>query len=508
MRGADRFKEIFEKYSDRPLLLYGDPDVDGLISLLFMCKFCDMMKKQYSYYVNSNRYHGFSLNPKELDGYMVISADFAITQEEVEGLVKNNVVLLSTDHHDIQKDFIDVVGETAEGIVINNQYPFEPEEDAYLSGAGVFYELICSLYPDFKSKELDACVGITLLSDARQIENKKARRYLRSTYSADTEEGYINYLITSIGANEYDFGAPKLDRNFIDFNLDPCVNALLRADKVSTAINFILGNGLVTNNEQAIQKSLIQDMGIRAKVSNFNNCVFLVVNASDFIDYSLDVTAYIGLFCNKYKDSHHNISTLGMVVDNGKVTRASFRGKYDDIHYRSALKQLGINAEGHPSAFGIVDFKPTAEIWGQIDDVVGDLEANHRVTAQIFETNNLAVFITQWGMKYATENCYVRDMYRSYIKYTGKNAKIVKQTYKMKELTHADIASGVVVEYTNNGSNYVYERDGDGQMITKYIEYSVDGRKVKSFGVKIEDGIILPILEKGYLQLYVRGMIE
>ena len=91
-----------------------------------------------------DRYHGFTIDPKKLDGYLVIAADFTITEKEMQALVDSNVVVLSTDHHTCQKEFIDVSNEEkgTRGIVINNQYPFEPETDEFLSGAGVFYELI------------------------------------------------------------------------------------------------------------------------------------------------------------------------------------------------------------------------------------------------------------------------------------------------------------------------------------------------------------------------------
>ena len=211
-----------------------------------------MLGLNYSYYVNENRYHGFAIPVEKLKGYLVISSDFTIQKNEVENLVNNDIVLLSTDHHECQNEFIDVKGETAEGIVINNQYPFEPEEDRYLSGAGVFYELICSLYPEFKSNEREALVGITLLSDIREIENNKARAYLKKTYTSDTETGYANYLVTSVIENDYGFGLPKLDRNFIDFNLSPYINSLLRFNQKDRAVEFILGRGLDIQNPKGL----------------------------------------------------------------------------------------------------------------------------------------------------------------------------------------------------------------------------------------------------------------
>lgn len=473
-----------------------------------MCQFADMMNLKYSYYVNSNRSHGFELNTEELKGYLIIASDFAITKSEVENIVANDIVLLSSDHHDIQDEFIDIRSESAEGIVINNQYPFEPEDNRYQSGAGVFYELICSIYPNFKSKEREALVGVTLLSDMRPIENSKAERYLRTTYSIDSSTGYINYLIESCIKSDFGFGLPKFDRNFIDYNLSPTVNALLRADYTSEAIDFILGKGLTSFDARGLQKQLISDMYLRADIYIFNNIVYLIANTSNFLDYSVRISNYIGYFCNDYKDKHNGVSVFGLVTENGRVIRASFRGKYDDINYKSAFRNLGINAEGHLGAFGIKNFIPDTDTWFKIDDMIGKLELNHKSTTKIITASNLAFILNRDGSRIALNNCYVRDMYRTYIKYTGSNAKITKISYKMEEFTQDDYAKGIKPDCKSNGVSYKYLRGSDGEPIVKYMEYLVDGRKLKSFGVKIEDGLILPILEKGYIQLYVRSLLS
>lgn len=468
-----------------------------------------MQGLKYSYYVNSDRFHGFQLSLSQLEGYLVIASDFTITENEAQAIVDNNIVLLSTDHHDVQDKFIHVFGNCgAEGVVINNQYPFEPDDNRYQSGAGVFYELICEIYPEFKCKEREALVGVTLLSDMRPIENSKAERYLKTTYSVNSEVGYIDYLISSCLNSDFGFGRPKFDRNFIDYNLSPTVNALLRADRTDDAVKFILGGGLTTFDAKGLQKQLLNDMYVRADVYPFNNMIFLITRASDFFDYNVKLSSYIGLFCNDYKDKHEGISVLGLVIENGRVVRTSFRGRYDDIHYRSAFKNLGLKAEGHAGAFGILDFKPDTDMWYQIDDLVGELEENHTPTINIIKASNLAFALNRDGARVSLNNCYVRDMYRTYFKYTGNNVKIVKQTYKTVEFTNEDYSNGVVPDQKVRGVDYKYIRDENGEPVIKYIEYLVDGRKVKSFGEKIEDGLILPILEKGYMQLYVRGELK
>lgn len=511
MVGADLFKQLFDEYKSRPIMLYGDPDVDGLISLLFMCQFCDMFGLKYTYYVNEHRYHGFTIPAKRLSGYLVLASDFSITEHEMQILADNDVAVLSTDHHDIQSNFIDVTGK-CRGIVLNNQYPFEPEEDRYLSGAGVFYELVCSLYPDFKSKLRDALVGITLLSDVRATEGAKAHKYLKCTYGIEPTEPYIKYLIDCTLKDDFSFGTPRMDRNFVDFTLNPTVNALLRFNRVGTAVDFILGKGLGSENSGSYrerQKDLIGVMHERAMVLDMPNICILAINDMDFGDYpELEMSDFIGLFCSSHKDKDNNKSTLGFVLKDNKIVRASFRGKYDSVHYLASFRNMGLNANGHPNAFGLREFEPTTETWVELNDLIGEVETTYVQTYKVIETTNLAVLVTQIGYKVATENCYVRDSFRTYFKYAGVNIKINKETYKTVSLTSKDLLNGVEQDGAIRGTPYRFVRDVDGNKVPKYIEYIIDGRTVKSFGVIVKEGIILPILEKGYIQLYVRPQLN
>lgn len=509
MYGSNRFKELLDKYINRPLILYGDPDLDGLMSLKLMCEFFDFLGKDYKYFVNEHRYHGFTLPINSLRGYLVVAADFAITEKEMQVLVDNDIAVLSTDHHEIQDVFIDVKG-LAEGVVLNNQYIFEPEDNRYLSGAGVFYELACELYPEFKTNDRDAMVGITLLSDIRPTESSKAKKYLKATYSVNTEAGYFKYLIENTITSDYDFGAPKFDRNYIDFTFSPVINALLRFNKTNDAVDFILGKGIDKSlGCRKMQQELVSAMTDRCYKLELPNIAILAVNDTSFLDFKeVMISDFIGLLCSDYKDKHCGKSTLGFVISNGAVVRASFRGKYDDVHYLTGFRHLDIRAEGHANAFGIRDFSPTQDLWVQLNDLIGDLESNHKRTATILPINNLAIALTQHGANMSLNNCYVRDCFRYFFKYEGTNAKIMKITYKRTEFTEEDYLSGVEPDYESKGIKYKNVLDSSGNPIPKYIEYVIDGRKVKSFGVLVEDGLILPILEKGYMQLYVRPMIE
>ena len=499
MVGIEKARHIIEEglKADKKILLYGDADIDGIISLKIMCEYFDELGKDYTYYINDNRMHGFLLEPELLSGYLVVSADFAITRDELQHIVECGVSIVSTDHHKVESDFIEYSVGNVQGVVLNNQYPFEPDEDRYNSGAGVIYEVFKELIPEFATTERDAMIGITLLSDARAIENKKARRYLAKLYS--TNEGYIEYLLQCTMRNDFGFGCPKMDRSFVDFTFSPTVNAMLRFNKTKVAIDLILGKGLTDYTDYKEKQSvLVKQLYEDAEVLDLKSVYILALDASK---YDVDITNFIGLVCMKYKNKGK--SALAFAYKEGRVLRASFRGACDGFDYQTPFHKIGVNAQGHDSAFGIPNFYPNADTWKAIAQTVAEVEKGYIETRKIIEASNLSVALFDKGSKIAYENCYVRDMYRTYIKYTGSNVKISKTTYKMEEFDNDDYLQKRKPDKRVNGTSYKYILDENGEKIIKYQEYTIDGKTVKSFGVGVEDGLIMPILEKGYMNLYL-----
>lgn len=469
MKGTNKAGEILKKYKDRPILVYFDPDVDGLLSGYIACQYLEKQGLTYQYYLNKKREHGFKLPISAVKGYLILAVDFDIDRATMQALVDNDCSIASFDHHEIGSEFIEVHSDTAEGVIVNNQYTFEEDENRYNSGAGVTYEGLCEIDPTFASKELEAVVGITLLSDARPIENDRARKYLTTTFKQDCSKGYFNYLIQSVNVKDYGIGVPRMDRNFIDFTFSPLINSLLRFGKETEALDFILGKGLRVSDTKDRQKALVKRMNDNANVLRMSSLIVVAIHAEDFPD--IQIEPFIGLLCSQVKNL--GTSAIAFVVDNGTVTRASFRGKYDDIHYDIGFKNMGIDARGHKNAFGILNFKPTAQTWQELNDLIEQLDEGHQVSANIIQTANIATVLNNKGYAIATENCYVRDQYRTYLRYSGKN----------------------IVE---------------GVKTSKYLEYIVDGRRIKCFDadLKVSEGLILPMLEKGHIQLYLKPEVE
>ena len=488
-------RTIIDTYKNRPILVYFDPDVDGLFSGKLVCDYLDMLGLRYQCYVNPDRAHGFKQNMAILRGYLVIAVDFAITSAEMTQLLANDIAIVSIDHHDTEIELIHQVTETCEGVVVNNQYPFEPDEDRYLSGAGVVYETICRLDQSFKSIEREALVGITLLSDARVIENAKARAYLEETYKSNPNTGYIRYLLSHTVDKDYGFGQPRMDRNFIDYSFSPRINSMLRFGYHNEAMNFIMGYGLEVENPRPKQKQVIDEMKKYMRVLDLQGCKVLVVRTEDLthlddlVQETVKLSCFIGLLCSDVKGNGKSV--FAFILDNGSVSRASFRGQFDDVNYNSGFHTIGINAQGHNGAFGVVNFTFTADTWVQMDNIVSNLNIGHKSTVKVIKANNLSFVLngkgknvlnnvssgmfsnqSNRGYDIALENCFVRDLNRTYIKYEGN---LIIPTVKS----------------------------------AKFCEYLIDGRLVKCFDPNLspKDGLILPLLEKGYVQLYLKEAI-
>lgn len=474
-KGTEKAFRLLMENRDRPIVYIADPDVDGLFSALLMCRFLGVYGIEYSVYINDNRRHGLFLDIDSLDGYMVIGADFAIKEQQIEEIKQKDIVLINIDHHSIKSQKLI---EWGQGVVINNQYPFESDEKRYLSGAGVVFEVLCEWDSRFKTHEHFAIVGITLLSDIRPIENKLARRYLDFTYSISEDNEYFNYLISNTMKENYEnytFGYPRMDRNYIDYSFSPRINSMLRYNESYEALDFIFGRGMSTEDKRNAQREFVTYLADCARIVKNTHCNIAVVDYEDLDEFMLmqfenpEPSNFIGYACSQIKGMGN--STLILLIKDGEIARGSFRGKYDDIDYLSFFRGIGVEAEGHKSAFGIISIDINEDTIDNINKGIRELEKGHKPTIRIVDVNNLSMFCSNRGSRVADNNNYVRDTYRTFIRYTG--------------------------------NNYFKRKDGDS-----YIEYDVDGHVVKCFDPDLNpsNAYIVPITEKGYVKMYLRDI--
>ncbi|MGV3076310.1 DHH family phosphoesterase [Clostridium baratii] len=473
-RGSEYIEDFFEnRFKGSNVLVYFDPDVDGLVAGMFACKSLSMRGIPFSWYINSNREHGFSLPIDKVKGMSIFCVDFHMSFEEIKRLVDAGCNVLSIDHHDNKENFIEYSANGKKGIVINNQYDFEEESGRYQSGAGVVFESLLPYFGDeFNTRENRALVGLTLLTDIRNIENINARLYLQELYT-HPYKGYIGYLLdNTLGDVDYSFGVPRLDRNYVDFSFSPIINSCLRFNRQDEVVEFMLGSGLISKKFHTIQKELVANLYENSRVIQFSNLNVVIVDVAKFrgMEYDDMLSNFIGLLASKYLDSKR--SAIAYIVDGKKVGRASFRGRVNGLDYLNKLVKY-VDGVGHGPAFGIKNLKPSKKLFTAINEECKLLEEGTDFSVEYVKTGNLSMMANTRAYDMGIDNIYCLSQNRKYILYTGKNVK-----------------------ERRNGA--------------KYKEYSIDGVSVLSFDVNLDPckDLILPIIERGVLCFYLNKSSE
>lgn len=467
--GAEKAKELFDSLGSE-VVVHFDPDVDGCVAGYLVCRFLRMKGKRFRWFINDNREHGWGIPIRKLNCLDVIAVDFLINKSTLRNIVDSGSNVISIDHHVNSKNIIEYSSRNGKGgIVINNQYDSEEVDSRYLSGAGVVYELLCSLYPEFESAENRALVGLTLLSDVRDIENLYARDYLYELYNYKMK-GYVGYLISNTLGRDFSFGVPRLDRNYVDYKFSPAINSALRFNRGTMVVEFFLGSGELDLDFRNAQKELVRMICEKAHVVDFSHLRVCFFYEKDIVVYKDVLSSFVGLVASKHLDGVHSCICYMISTDNEGnpyVKRASFRGNINGLPYLRELDGV-LKGVGHESAFGIKSLVPSKSLFRECNKRVALVERKANYSKKIIELSSLSFFMNDVGRKIAVENMYCLVQNRQYIKYNGKNIK---------------------------------KKRGN----SKYTEYMVDGYIVMCFdnSIDFENGLILPIVERGMLSMYL-----
>lgn len=450
-------------------IVHFDPDVDGVIAGSFVCRFFAKHDISYMWYINSNRSHDWSLPVDSVAGRDIVAVDFIVEPQKVKELCDRGCNIVSMDHHvnNLRDCFHYVSKYSTDGYIINNQHLVEEEDSRYLSGAGVVFETLVQLDPEMDTRENRSLVGITLLSDIREIENPLAERYLYDLYT-HPYKGYIKYLIdATMGEYDYGFGVPRMDRNFVDFKFSPALNSCFRFNMEEQVVNFMLGRGNLDLSYRTKQKELVSKIQSACKVITLPHIKICFFDERSFVYYEDVLSNFVGLVASRNLDGERSVICYMISQDKPNspkmIKRASFRGNINGLDYQGSLMHL-FQCLGHKSAFGVKGLIPDKSTFLDANTSCGQLERKENYQKKIIPVVNLSMFN---AVKIAEDNMYCLSQNQVYLKYTGNSIK--------------------------------RRRSG-----AKYVEYSVNGIPVMSFSDKtVSEGLILPMLERGIVNFYL-----
>lgn len=489
--GASTFLSTLLKYGkEKPLYVYYDTDVDGLFAGHAMWDCLTKHGFKPSFKINENRQHGV-LEEGITNSFLVV-VDTGVSYTKLKELVDDGNIVVVIDHHELEydnfhdeyptqykgvlnvtpkEDFIYYENKDKKslGFIINNQYEFENEKYRFLSGCGVVMEVLHNIFKGYSDDEHVAWVGLTLLSDVRDIENPLARHILEQTYGLNVyKTKVLGHLVNQVGENEFAISRFRFDRNYIDYTFNPVLNAMFRFNRGENLIRLLRGyKEPMLKTIRKDQADVMDELKKRMKVvkySEYDNLDILIVKKNP-MDY-FDVSNFIGYLANDHLKTGRNAVIIA--IDGTKFVRGSFRGTHTDIDYREILSKHGLIALGHKVAFGLKSFTNKKAVWNSIMKDIYEAERVSKSELQVHKVKNLS----QYGKKlieYANENQYLLSNHFHVVKYTGGIFVVSKETAKM-------------------------------------TEYKVSGVLVTSFDKKLtpKNAIIVPSLSNGFTNLFLQ----
>lgn len=454
----------------------------------------------------------------------------------MEALTKAGCTLIILDHHDCEDEVIlydngmkldyneyrkdkdklkSLMQKTGVGIYINNQYPKENEKSRYLSGAGVTYEAFAqfiakympAMTKSWETQEQRGLVGWTLLSDMRDISGQDAKLYLQELYTYPDENkagtnvkcdilGMLKKLRKSIrDSNPFErekFGKIRLDRIAMDFHITPLMNANFRFDNGDDVIKYLWGdaNNLdmqAHKNQKELRKTMeevIDETGNGQYYGDNNNLYVFGIDEDNpkIKGLNTDISNFIGLVCN---NKRNGCSVIGYVTKNGKLKRASFRGRLA-CDYKDKLNEAGyLDGAGHQGAFGIRSMELSQTAFEGIAKICAELEKDQNpITHPIIEVNNLGRF------------CEGNNLYKS-----GGISDAYKVAYSNMFIEED---KKICIKYTGS----VNRVSGEWNSAKTRCRYNVDGRYVTCYDYPTtpQTGLICPMLEDGVIEFTLRKM--
>ena len=355
-------KEAIEK--KKRITIYGDYDVDGITSVSMMYRGLKQLYPNVTYFIPDRMEDGYGLSISSIDSLVEIGSQLVITVDcgvnsvkEVDKLKNLGIDTIITDHHlpkPLLPNAIAILNPKLQGSIYPNKE---------LSGVGVAYKLLCSIFVALGRDDLLndfsflSFVALGTISDIvpLTIEN---RAFVHFGFKQIKKRGNIG-IDTFV--NRLKLREKKIKSTDVVFGIAPRLNSTGRMAQARIAVE------LLTTNERSVAESLFnkieklnsQRRGIELSV--YNDACYQIENKYQDLDKMKCIVlsgedwhpGVVGIVASKLVEKYYRPAFLFSEKDG--VARASCRSIPDlnIIKAIGAAKDLVINYGGHKYAAGV-----------------------------------------------------------------------------------------------------------------------------------------------------------
>lgn len=347
------------------VMIFGDYDVDGITALVLLKNTLKKIGIDAQHYLPHRIKEGYGLTKnilqvaKEKKIKLLITVDCGTSShKEIEELVKNNIDVIITDHHEPALTELPPASSIINPKVKDSGYQYKD-----LAGVGVAYKLCQAITGSTLSEELDL-VSLGTIADVVPLtgENRIIVKEGLSRLEATKRPG-LRALIESAGIRNRRFTS-----TFVSFILGPRINASGRMDTAETSLRLLMSDnqeeadelaGIIEAHNRARQKveSKIMEeaQDLINKEINFKEHRVIVIAKEDWHQ------GVLGIVASKLADRFYRPAIVISLNEN--LCKGSGRS-IKNFHLFSALSECSefLNAfGGHAHAAGLVITKDNIE---------------------------------------------------------------------------------------------------------------------------------------------------
>lgn len=346
--------------NEKKITIYGDYDVDGVMSTVILYRTLKSLGANVNYYIPHRQKEGYGLNLDSVQSIAesgtntILTCDNGIAAiEEVHSANNLNMAVVVLDHHEEGEQLPDAYA-VVDPKKADCKYPFK------LLCAGAisfkFSKLLCEfMKSDFDFEQNLVFAGIATVCDIVDLidENRIITSHALRLFK-DVKNPGLNALMTLLNID-----ASKITTFHIGFMIGPCINAAGRLEEARDSVDLFLSDDVDKAKELA---GKLYDLNI-ARKSYTINAVENIVNyiedsgrKSDkvYVIYNENVHESIaGIVAGRVKELYHH-PTIVLTKSEGfaKGSARSIAG-YNIFKELSDCKHLFLKFGGHPMAAGL-----------------------------------------------------------------------------------------------------------------------------------------------------------
>jgi len=386
------------KCSGEKILIFGDYDVDGILSVVALSKALRSMGIDVDYFIPDRMKQGYGLKSEYVDiarqnrSSLVISVDCGIKAVDfVESAKRQGIDVIITDHHQPGRRLPEACS-ILNPVLDSSGYP-----DKHLAGIGVVFKLIQALLHEEGNSSLAPhylkLVSIGTVADVAALtgENRLMVKYGLDALSNVSNIGLKN-LIENCGLK-----GRKVTVGDVGFRIGPRINAagrlgltdlavrLFFSESQEESINMVKRLDRLNTERQKIEEKIQKKSIARIEERNLSRKYRLLVLGCD--EWHRGV---IGIVASKLKDLYHRPVILFFYQDGRAFGSGRSIKEFSLINCLKHCHPLLLNYGGHIVAVGcelernnMPRFRATVNSYADEKITDQDLKRKLRIDAKI-----------------------------------------------------------------------------------------------------------------------------